>query len=419
MTDHHTSSVRFTGATLKVDPIVSDVTIVVKTPYDMAGTLRSDRVYLIDGVVDFTDSKVLPLDVPVGGLRVMGFGADISLMLTTEDNAIMFQSATSGSFSATSLGFTCSGVGSQIFALTSNTGDEAHEINRVNYLNCTSLGCLTSFRQGFESNTARFEGTPELKLCGPWTGGFFIDQSIVRILTDGAYSLFTAGVGLTFASRFRITANVDLPASVAFINFAPANLGAANLLQLTGSIVTRGGVSDPDDTNITPNIGNTALESFWKGNVGVRNTHVGGTVTSSGTAVTVISATGVAEDIVATWALSSAEHTDNPSGSQVRHLASSPHEFKVSAVVNVDGSAGLQLELFITKFSVSSGLSSTVVSQIREVVNLSGPDDIATFGVAAFTTLSTGDYLRLRIANNSNASNLMCLADSYMLVEER
>ena len=109
------------------------------------------------------------------------------------------------------------GTGSEVFDVVSDTGAEALEFSRVNYNDCTSLGTIDNYRQGLEVGTGRFGGTPELTLKGVWSGGYFIDTSIVRSLTDGAYTLYKAGTGLSMASRFRSNQNIDLPASASFL----------------------------------------------------------------------------------------------------------------------------------------------------------------------------------------------------------
>lgn len=416
---------RFTGATparTAVDPVVPDAVKVVKSPNDMAGPLSSSVVYLVDGVIDFTDSKVLPLEVPTGGLTVFGHSPGVSRMVTSAPSAVMFQSAASGDFTATGVTFTASGAGSTVYDLTAATGSEAHEVERVNYVDCASLGSLSGFRQGFEANTGRFGGSPSLELAGAWAGGFFIDAMIVRGVSSGGYSLFSEGASLSFGSRFRSTANVDLPAGVAYFDFKSSVFPAPSTLQLTNGIITRSGSIDPADPGITPNLAAGDLASFWKGNVGVRNTHVGATVNmGSGSAATTFSAAGVPTDLVGTWTLSDAEHCDNPSAgvsSEIRHLASSPQEFRATAIVSVGGTAGRSLVLSIVK-AASGGGDSTVVAQRREVVNLVGPNDVASFVASAAVVLEDGDSVRLLIANETDTSSVTCLVDSYLTIEER
>ena len=399
-------------------PIVSDSVTFVKVPGDLAGTLDSSKVYVIDSTIDFTNTGILPLDIPVGGLNLRGHDFNVSKMVTSEVNVTMFQTTTGGDFVAIDLAFEVTGANSQVFDIKSATGVEATEMTRVNFNSCTSLGEIDNYRQGLESGNGRFGGTPSLTLSGTWSGGYFIETTIVRVLNDGAYYLFQAGTGLTFGSRFRSDMNVDLPASAGYVDFSSANFINDNTLQFNSGIVTRNGVSNPEDTNIVPNITNADIKSFWKNNVGMMNTHVGGQINmDSGTAVTTITLVGATVDLVGTWGATFLEHFDNPSGNQLRHLAASPQEFKVSASVTVTGTAGNQLELYIVK---NDGVDSTVVSQTKEVLNLpGGGSDIATFIISGYTTLGDGNYLRMQIANNTSTANVTCTVNSFMTIEER
>ena len=54
----------------------------------------------------------------------------------------------------------------------------AFEFTRVNYINCTSLGDIYDYRQGLESGTGRFGGSPSLTLHGVWVGGYRITTSV-------------------------------------------------------------------------------------------------------------------------------------------------------------------------------------------------------------------------------------------------
>jgi hypothetical protein len=312
------------------------------------------------------------------------------------------------------------GAGSQVYNIVSDTGFEAFEFARINYNDCSSLGVIDNYRQGLEVGTGRFGGKPELTLAGAWVGGYFIDTSIIRGMVDGAYSLFKAGVGFTMTSRFRSNMNLDLPASASFFDFAPPNFINPSTLQIEGAIVTRNGAFDATDSNITPNITESDLVSNWMGNNGMPNTFVGGSIGVTTTVATTITVDGQFEDLDATlWTSTDLQHFDNPAGSQLRHLGSSPREYKVIAAFTLESTANNFLALRITKWDDSASSFSAILDQTRQVNNLQGGRDVAFFNININAELNQNDYIKLEVANIGATNNITAEADSYYVIEER
>ena len=312
------------------------------------------------------------------------------------------------------------GSGSQVYNVAALTGLEAFEFARINYNDCTSLGTIDNYRQGLEVGTGRLGGKPELTLKGVWLGGYFIDTSIVRFLDDGAYSLFKAGAGFSMNSRFRSNMNIDLPASASFVDFSTGNFVNPSTLQFMGVIITRDGVFDALDSNITPNITNSALPSDWSGNNGMPNTFEGGSVGVTTETATSIGTAGVFVDLEATlWTVADLQHFDNPEKTQMRHLGNAPREFKVIADFAVDSVANNDLTLRVVKWDNSSSTFSTVLDQSRQVNNFSGGRDVAFFNININTTLDQNDYIKLQVTNQTATNSITAEVDSYMIVEQR
>jgi hypothetical protein len=312
-----------------------------------------------------------------------------------------------------------SGVGSQVYDIVGNTGFEAIEIDRINFNNCSSLGEINTYRQGLETGTGRFGGTPELTLGGVWVGGYFIDTSIVRGLVDGAYFLYKAGVGFTMNSRFRSNQNIDLNATVGFFDFAPVNFANDNTLQLDGCIVTRNGVSNAGDTTIAPNIGQVDIASKWGENVGLPNTFVGGQLTISSESATVIGTQGVFEDLAGTYTASDLQHFDSPVNGQLRHLGSSPREYRifVTGILESDEGDGIDLKVVVWDNSASVFLDYKVV---RRVINAQhGGRDIAYFTLIDNIILDENDYVKLQVTNVDDNRNVTAELDTEFIVEAR
>jgi len=393
--------------------------VVVTQASQLSGVLDSTKEYFIDGVVDMGANQIT---VPAGGLYLSGYNFDTSKLISSATGYTMFVSPAGGSGNVIGKDYAIevTGVGSKVYSLTSVTGLEAFEFNRINYNDCSSLGEINNYRQGFEAGTGRFGGMPELTLSGSWVGGYFIDASIVRSLADGTYSLFKAGTAFTMASRFRTNMNLDLPASASFFDFSPANFPNPSTVQVDGAIVTRLGVQDATDANYTPNINAGDLACAWSDNVGMPNTFEGGSIGITTEAVTTISATNTFVDVAATaWTTTDLQHFDSPSAGQLRHIGINPREYKVIASFAMDSNANDELTLRVAKWDNSASSFVTVLDQVRPVNNLLGARDVAFFNVNINTTLDQNDYIKIQVANGTGANDVTAEADSYFVVEER
>ena len=388
----------------------------------LGGVIDSTKVYVIDGIVDFTGTG-LSIEVPATGISYKGTTFDISRIICSDVNYTLFVSAVGGAGNV--LGIDCAlevtGTGSQVYNLTDATGFNAFEFTRINYNNCTSLGTITGYRQGFEAGTGRFGGTPELTLAGTWVGGYFIDSSIVRGLTDGAYTLYKAGAGFTMASRFRSNQNIDLPPLTSFFDFAPANFTNPSTVQIQTAIVTRGGVFNASDSNISPNMTASDLVSVWKNNTGMSNTFEGGEMLVATEAVTPIATAGVFVDLeAAVWTPSDLQHFATVLNTGVLiHLGNTPREYKAVVSFNIISTAGNVVTLRVTKYDSSTTSFVTVLEQSREVNNFVGGRDVAFFTINVKTELDQDDFIKLEVANITAANNVTAEVDSFYIVEER
>ena len=393
--------------------------VVVTEAADLAGALDSTKQYFLDGIIDMGSQSI---EVPAGGLNITGYSFDLSKLISSATSYTMFTSPGGGSGNVLGMDYAIevTGSGSQVYNLTSATGFDAFEFSRINYNNCESLGTITNYRQGLEVGTGRFGGKPQLTLAGTWVGGYFIDTSIIRGLDDGSYSLFAAGAGFVMSSRFRSNMNLDLPASASFFDFSPSNFINPSTVQIMGAIVTRDGAFDAADSNITPNISETALVCDWTGNNGMPNTFEGGAIGVTTDTTTTINTIGVFEDLDATlWTATDLQHFDNPSGNQLRHLGNTPREYKIIANFTIASSTNDVLTLRISKFDSSAASTSTVLDQSRQVNALVGGRDVAFFNININANLDQNDYIFLEIANQTSTDDATAEVDSYYIVEDR
>ena len=384
----------------------------------LGGVIDSTKEYFLDGNIDMSTNSI---DLSGGkDLNIKGYDFNISGMFSTEDNYTLITGADAGDILWSDFNISVSGLNSKVLDVTDGTGFHAFEIARINFNNCTSRGTLNGYRQGLEVGTGYFGGTPELILDGTWVGGYFIDTSIVRSLTDGAYSLFKAGATFLMTSRFRSNQNIDLPASASFFDFAPANFINPSTVQVTGAIVSRSGAFDATDSNITPNMVAGDLVSNWSNNNGMMNTFEGGSIGVSTEAATVISTQSVFETLnAAAWTSDDLQHFDNPSGGQLRHLGNTPREYKVIANYTLDSSSGNVVTLRVSKWDDSAAGFVTILNQSRVTNNLQGGRDVGFFNININLELDTNDYVLLEVANESGTANITAEIDSYHTVETR
>ena len=352
-------------------------------------------------------------------LKIKGYDFNTSGMYSTEDNYTLITGADSADILWFDFNIEVSGTNSKVHDITDATGVKAYEINRINFNNCTSLGTINGYRQGLETGTGRFGGTPELTLDGTWGGGYFIDTSIVRGLTDGSYSLYKAGATFVMNSRFRSNQNIDLNTNVSFVDFAPANIVNPSTFQLSGCIISRNGVFDASDANIMPNISNADVESSWVGNQGINNTFVGGRMNVDSIAATVIAAGSTYYTLNANWVSNNLSHFDNPSAGQLRHLGVNPIEFKIQSDFSVecDPDNVLAIRIRIWRDKTSSFVEFS--PQVRQVNSLVGGRDVAFFSIFSNARLEQNDYIYFQIANNSGNNDATLEVDSFYIVEER
>lgn len=393
--------------------------VIVKTATDLQAPLDSTKAYLIDGVIDFTGTGI-SIEVPVGGLNLVGWTFDISKLICSDTGYTMFTSPVGGSGGLLGKDYAIevTGGSSQVYDLNDSTGFNAFEFARINYNNCTSLGTIDGYRQGLETGTGRFGGTPELTLAGTWLGGYFIDTSIVRNLTDGAYSLFKAGTGFTMNSRFRSNQNIDLNSTVSFFDFAPSSFPNPSTVQLDGCIVTRNGNLDAGDSTLIPNMLPSDLSSEWSRNNGLPNTFVGGELNVTAEVVTVINDPDTFVDLAGTWTASDLQHFDEPANGQLRHLGESPIEYKITGqIVAVSGQNNVvSVKIVIWRNAISSFVDGKI--QRRVVNNLQGSRDVAYFVISDNVTLNENDYVKLQSANTAT-NNITAEVDSFFNVEAR
>jgi hypothetical protein len=395
--------------------------VVVKSASDLAGELDSEKVYIIDGVIDFSGTGI-SITVPVGGLSYEGLGGSVSKLKCSDDNYQMFVSPVGGCGNVEGLDCTIevSGTGSSVYGLTGYTGNEAFEHRGMVWNNCSSMGYVDGFRQGLELNTVRFYGQPTLELRGVWSGGYRQSTSLVRFI-DSAMTgpIFKAGAGLTFGSRFLTDINADLSTSAALFDFSAANFINTSSLLVSGASISRNGAQDASDVTTSPNIDKDSVKCLWKRNTGIADTHTGGRVTVSAESANPVAVQSVFEDISGTFTASGLVHFTNPAGGQLFHEGSAPRDYNAFTSVVVLGTQGVEVAIKAVKWNNSLASFEDVGTQVRQVNSFVGGNDVAFLDALFPVTLDKNDYLKLQIANNTSTSALTVQNGSSIYIDER
>ena len=383
---------------------------IIVTDSSQFADIDSTKEYFIDGIIDMTGVSI---EVPAAGLQLRGHSFNISKLICADNNYTMFTSPIGGSGDLLGVDYAIevTGTSSKVYDITSDTGSNAFEFERINYNDCTSLGTITAYRQGLEVGTGRFGGTPSLTLAGTWVGGYRITTSIVRSL-DNAMSepLFKAGAGFTMASRFLTDMNADLGTTAPLLDFSAANFTNPSTLQLSGCTITRVGVLDSSDTTIIPNILPSALASDFSSNQGIGNTFEGGTVTVTAEASTTMTLADTFYDVAGTFTASDLQHFDSPSTGQLRHIGNNPVDYRAYLDLSVKSSANDVLTIRFLKWDNSASSFIEEGRQVRQVNSLVGIRNVAFFTATFGVTLDQNDYLKLQVS--SDDTNAVTIEDN-------
>ena len=399
------------GSVAFENPLASEIIVTQASDF---GTIDSTKVYRIDGVIDMTGVSV---EVPAGGISIIGSTFDVSQLVNTEASYTMFTSPVGGSGNVLieNIGLETSGTTSQVFALTDATGFNAVEMNKVNFNNCTSRGYLSGYRQGLENGNGYFGGTPTLEFRSSMVGGWRTATCIARGMSNFD-SMFKAGAGFTFAGRVAISINCDLPATGALVDFSASNIDNDESLELFDCRVTRQGVLDASDTTIHPNIDHTSVKCLWGNNAGLPNTtkYIKGNITTE--IETVVSAVDTYYPLLGTFTIETESHFDMPSNGEFR-LLSGNGTYQLTGDLVIDGSSNNELDVRVTKSTDGGATFPTEITHIKRQVNaLVGGRDVAFFPINFIATLRENDRVRLEVENKTNTSNVTVELDSFFII---
>ncbi len=406
------------NASILQNRIIVNQSNVVST---LGGAIDGSKEYFIDGIIDLSGLSI-SIEVPAEGIQIRGYSFNVSKLICSDNSYTLFNSPIGGSGDILGMDFAIeiTGTSSKVCDIKSLDGTQAIEWNSINWNNLTEFGTIDNYAQGLETGTGRFGGSPSLTLKGAWSGGYFITTSIVRGVSDiTTEPLFKKGTAFVMQSRFRSNMNVDLGTLMPYIDFESSNFPNPSTFQLKDGIITRDGLSNAIDANITPNIDAGDLASNWKGNNGMENTFEGGSATVTVEVATTINTTGVFEILLGTWSVTNLQHFDSPGNGQLRHLGDNPREYIIVVDLGLVSTANNALSVRVRRFDFSTTTFVTEFTQSRQVNNLLGARDLAFFNINTPIVLDKNDYVFLEITNDTATNDVTAEASSFYNLRER
>jgi hypothetical protein len=383
----------------------------------LGGAIDSSKDYFLDGIINIGTNTI---EVPSTGLTITGYSFDLSGIVTNENNAVIFSSPTggSGNLLLENLLLEASGTNGKVYDLTDWNGFSAIELNRVNFINCTSLGVWNNYRQGLEVGTGRFGGTPTLELAGTMIGGMRVSTSITRSLDAGMTgSLFKAGTGLNVKGRFITDMNCDLPAGASLLDFSSSNIFNNESLILKGAYFARSGVLNPQDTTITPNINASNVKCLWSDNTGIANTHKYIKSLISAQVLTPISTVLTYVDLNGTWTEQNASHISQIANNRWKILSGNG-SYQITGDVTIEGNPGTQVSVKVSK-SIDSGATWSDINHVKRPINsLAGVRDVGFFTINFISNLAENDLIKLEIENYTDTTDLTAEVDSFLIISQ-
>lgn len=405
-----------TGAWLKL--LHPQSVVLVKTladfpaPVDGRIPLDIDTVYMIDGSID---PAPYSLEIPEGGASITGVpgGRDVSILTCSGSDYTLFVSPVggySGNVLINELTITIDGTNSQVFDLDNNGTFGAVDITGINYLNCTSLGELTDYRQLLNANVGYAVVDDGYTFNGTWAGGIAVIGSIAFGTAD--FTLFQEGTSLTFAGSVRSDLNfLGVTAGSVLSDFQPANVLADGGFSLTNVRTT---VTDP-----LPNFSGSSVKARFRDCLGIRNTYVGGEFTVSSSAATDLSSAGanVLVKAAGTMTYADLQWFNGDVDNAFEYESAQEIEVDVQVSASFSGSNNDVLGAQMRLWDDSASAYVNIGARFTATLNSAGNAENLTLFARAFVNVN--DRIELWIENQTGARDITLLTGGFVGIEER
>lgn len=382
--------------------------VIVKTAADLSGTLDSTKLYMVDGTIDMGDTSI---EVPEGGLSIAGLnGARDPFGLTSSANNYTMFTSPSGSYSGDlvmeSMTITTSGTGSKVFDLDNDGNANALDIKGLNFVNCTSLGELTDYRQLLFNNVGFISGSDGLTFSGTWTG--------IAVLTSIA-------VAFPAATLFKEGTSFSINNVRSDMNFLSVNASSVLFDFQESNINSKGGFSLNNvrtiATDAVPNIASSSSYARIRNCLGINNTYVGGQWYISSTAVTTISTISVPVKIAGTTTYNDLQWFTQTTNNAFVYDGDQTIQIEVKGNLSFTGTNGDVINVYVRQWDDSASSYIDLSETAGSTLNASGRAEGVAFN--AIGTLNNSDRIELWVENDTAARNVTAELNGYVILSER
>lgn len=391
-------------------------TIEVTSAAQLSGALRSDVVYLVQGMIDMGTTSI---QVPEGGLFIHGESYFVSGLYTTADNTDLFVVDPSGSYSGNvrmkEIELSADGVNSKIFEL-----DNSENFGSIEFISCnigsfarntTEIGTLDSYRQFRTTDCGFFRIQDGLTFTGTWLGGFSIVDTIVLSQANNS-TLFKVGTGLTFGGRCisNINAASADPTTITF-DFVASNFLLDGGFQLTGA-------SFAPDSSISVTTDEDEIQAFFRDCVEIRNTRPGFDMEFTTQATTTISTVNTPVKAAGTTNTTRNTWWTQTGNNEVTYNSNLTKDFKITVNVTIDGGANDEIAVVVRKYDDSAAGYVDLKRRVKNISNVLGGLDVVNFSFVTVGEFSVDDRLEVWVENTDDTTDVTVLdGESEIFVE--
>lgn len=386
---------------------------IIQSADELAGTLKSDVLYRIDGLIDMGSTEIT---VPAGGLFLSGSDYFKSGLYSDDNNFILFKTASgipTSNVRIQELNFWASGTDSKLLDLDGTGNFGAIEFNSCNLGDfagqTTEIGELTGFRQFRTNDSGFFRAADGLTFSGAWSGGFRIGDSIA-LSTVGTMTLFKEGTSLTFGGRCVSDINASsLSDTTTVFDFQESNFTEDGTFQLNGAAF------NPDATALS-NIDETSTKVFFRDCVGIKNTRPGASMefttqaTTALTQDTPVKASGTTTTNDDTWFGQTASN-------ELTCQTSLAKDYRFDATIRIDGGPNDIINCQIRKWDESTSSYVVVKEKAKNINNVIGGLDVADFTIIGTVELELNDRIEIWIENQSDNTDAVVLTGSEIILQ--
>ena len=244
--------------------------IVVRSKKDLIGRiLSSSTTYIIDGQITLLSGEYI--EIPVGGLTIVGYGFDVSQINKNVAGQSIFVSPVggSGNFVTKDMQYT-SGLGS-VFDIQDSSGGHAIEINDVNFIGCASIGKLKGYRQFTGTTCGIYSCKDGIQISGNWSGFKLTNSNIINFIAGG--TLIKKDVDTLFSNRLYLDINFSCQTGAKLSDFDATNFASDELFQINNTLAALNGSKDATINTLLllPNITPSNSKARFTNNLGITN----------------------------------------------------------------------------------------------------------------------------------------------------